>query len=519
MQRFQVPDVIITDVIASHGKWRASKPAVICEDDSITWGDFNRRVNQAANRLRALGLAKGDKASLLCGNCIEMLISLFGIIKAGGVAVPLSVMVQGESLARMVVDSDSKFLLAQAPMAPVMNAFRDQFTAIAPEGYVVIGGQAPGWTPFYDFLLPAADTEPGVRLVYEDPINIMYTSGTTGVPKGILHNHHNRTHFALSFGMDFRCDSSAVSIVTTALYANGTWLTMLPTIFGGGTLVVMTKFEPQEFLALAARHRCTHTFMVPTQFTVLLEQENFGQYDLSSMRVWLSAGSPFRPQTKREVLERFPGELMELWGLTEGVATTLKPEHMRAKTESVGLPLVGWDVAIIDEQGQRLPPNQSGEIVAFSVFLMPEYYKLPDKTQEAIWLDEQGRTFLRTGDMGKLDEDGFLYVLDRKKDMIISGGINIFASDIEEVAAKHPAVADVAVIGLPHPKWGETPVALVIPKPEAAAGAGEIKDWLNPRLAKYQRVSQVIIRQDFPRNVLGKVLKRELRDEYQNLAG
>ncbi len=238
--------------------------------------------------------------------------------------------------------------------------------------------------------------------------------------------------------------------------------------------------------------------------------------DLASMRMWVSAGSPFRTQTKQEVLQRFPGELAELWGLTEGVATTLKPEDMQRKTDSVGIPLVGWDVRIIDDQGRELPPGEVGEIAAFSAFLMPEYYKLADKTAEAIWINERGRTYLRTGDMGKLDEDGFLYIMDRKKDMIISGGINIFASDLEQVASRHPAVKDVVVIGFADEKWGETPVALVILNEGAAVSETELLDWVNPKLAKYQRLRKIVFREeDFPRNALGKVLKRELREAYQ----
>jgi len=314
--------------------------------------------------------------------------------------------------------------------------------------------------------------------------------------------------------IDYRIDSSAVNIVTTALYANGTWLTMLPTVFAGGTLVVMPAFDPQAFLELVQKEKCTHTFMVPTQFTVLLEQPDFDSYDLSSMRIWNSAGSPLRTQTKAEVIKRFSGELVELWGLTEGVATTLKPEDMENKMESVGRPLVGWDVRIIDAEGRELPRGEAGEIVAFSSFLMPEYYKLPDKTAEAIWLDAAGKTYLKTGDMGKLDEDGFLYILDRKKDMIISGGINIFASDIEDVLNRHPAVQDAIVIGVPHPKWGETPIAIVIARPGVSISEQELMAWVNPKLAKYQRIARVEFRDDFPRNAMGKVLKRELRAPY-----
>jgi acyl-CoA synthetase (AMP-forming)/AMP-acid ligase II len=515
MKRFENLDVIITDIMASHGKWRTDKTAIICEDRRITWGEFNQRINKVANGLMGLGLQKGEKVSLLMANRIEVLEILFGTVKAGGVIVPLSAMVPGDSLARMIIDSDSKFLFVGPGLGDVIGPYLGEFKNIAKEGFFSVGGNSAGWNSYEPLLDESSDEEPGVKLIYEDSFNIMYTSGTTGVPKGILHTHHNRTQFASMFAIDYRIDSSAITIITTALYANGTWLTMLPTVFVGGTLVIMTKFEPKDFLELVQKHKCTHTFMVPSQFTVLLEQSYFDRYDLSSMRIWNSAGSPLRAQTKQKVLERFSGQLLELWGLTEGVATTLKPEDMERKMESVGLPLVGWDVAIIDDKGQELRRGEVGEIVAFSSWIMPEYYKLPDKTAEAIWLDKRGRTFLKTGDMGKLDEDGFLYILDRKKDMIISGGINIFASDIEEVLTRHPKIRDAAVIGIPHPKWGETPMALVILKEGSSASAKEVMEWVNPKLAKYQRISRLEFHNtDFPRNALGKVLKRKLREPY-----
>jgi acyl-CoA synthetase (AMP-forming)/AMP-acid ligase II len=285
-------------------------------------------------------------------------------------------------------------------------------------------------------------------------------------------------------------------------------------MFVGGTLIIMPEYDANIFLQQVQEEKCTHTFMVPTQFKMLLDHPELDRYDLGSMKIWLSAGSPFLKQDKDAVLEKFPGELVELWGLTEGVATTLKPEDMQKKTASIGIPPVGWDVGIIDEEGNLLPPGKAGEIIGFSSFLMPEYFNLPDKTAEAIWQDEHGKTYLKTGDMGKLDEDGFLYILDRKKDMIISGGINIFASDIEEILAKHPEVQDCTVIGIPHEKWGETPLALAIMYKGATISEEGLKEWLNGKVAKYQRVSGLIFKDDFPRNALGKVLKKELRQEH-----
>jgi len=262
------------------------------------------------------------------------------------------------------------------------------------------------------------------------------------------------------------------------------------------------------------RERGTHTLMVPTQYIVTMAHEDFPRRDLSSLRVMISVGSTLRKDTKANILAKFPGELFELYGLTEGVGTLLMPEDMQRKLGSVGLPYGGGDIRIIDDAGRELPRGEIGEIVGYGSGLMRGYHNRPDLTQAAIWRDEQGRSYLRTGDVGRLDEDGYLYILDRKKDMIISGGVNIYASDIEHVFGEHPDVQDVTVIAMPHEKWGETPLALVIPRAGASTTPEELAAWANARLGKYQRVARVEFRDEFPRNALGKVLKRELRALY-----
>ena len=218
---------------------------------------------------------------------------------------------------------------------------------------------------------------------------------------------------------------------------------------------------------------------------------------------------------KQRVLDRMGQGLMELYGITEGIGTTLKPEEILTKTGSVGTPIGGTDMRIIDDKGLELPQGEMGEIVGYGPGMMTGYHNRPEATAEAIWRDEQGRTFLRTGDVGRFDEEGFLYILDRKKDMIVSGGVNVFASDIEEVFLQHADVHEVAVIAVPHEKWIETPLALVRLRPEAAVTEDELKDWVNLRVAKHQRVSGLEFREEeFPRNALGKLLKRQLREPY-----
>jgi acyl-CoA synthetase (AMP-forming)/AMP-acid ligase II len=236
--------------------------------------------------------------------------------------------------------------------------------------------------------------------------------------------------------------------------------------------------------------------------------------DTSSLQVMLSAGSPMRRETKRETIRRFGNKLHEIYGFSEGFATMLKPHHPESKFDTVGTPVLGFELRILDDAGRELPRGEIGEIAGYGAGIMKGYHNRPEQTAALIWRDARGRSFIRSGDIGRLDADGFLSIVDRKKDMIISGGFNVFPADIEQIVAGHPAVLDVSVIGVPHDKWGETPLALVVTKPGMTLEAAELKDWANARLAKHQRLVAVEFREEFPRNALGKVLKRLLRDPY-----
>ncbi|HYN25644.1 MAG TPA: AMP-binding protein [Pyrinomonadaceae bacterium] len=514
MEKFETPYVAITDAIASLAKWRPDRTALVCEDQRLTWREFNQAIDRVANGLIKGGLRKGDKVSVLMLNSIEMLEIMMGTVKAGGVIVPLSVMLTAESLATMISDSDSRFIFVGAPFARVIDSIRRDLLNISSEGFFVVGDETEGWIDYQRWRDEFTDAPPQVRLTPEDDFNLIYSSGTTGTPKGIAHTHYARQQTAYILAIEFRFDLNSIAVITTPLFANGTWIMMLPSLTVGSTLVVMPQFDPKKFLDIVERERATHTFMVPTQYIVTMDVPEFDRFDLSSLKTLLSAGAPLRADTKARMLQSFGGGVFELYGLTEGIATRLRPEEMESKLASVGTTIFGGDIRIIDDAGSEVPRGEAGEIVGYSSALMRGYYKKPEETAAAVWKDEMGRTYLRTGDVGKLDEDGFLYILDRKKDMILSGGVNVFPKDIEDVVARHEAVADVAVIGIPHEKWGETPLAIVVRKKGSTSSTEELRDWTNARLAKHQRIAGIEFRDGLPRNALGKVLKKELREPY-----
>ncbi|HBQ41882.1 MAG TPA: long-chain fatty acid--CoA ligase, partial [Halieaceae bacterium] len=264
----------------------------------------------------------------------------------------------------------------------------------------------------------------------------------------------------------------------------------------------------------AARERITHTAMVPIQFQRVVEHLQAEGGDVSSLQAMMSCGSPLREGLKRDIFAHFPCGIIELYGLTEGIITTLEPEDAEGRWASVGRPLIGTDLRILDEDSRELPHGVAGEIVSRGRISMPGYWRRDDANAEAEYIDAAGRQWLRSGDIGYVDEEGFLYIVDRKKDMILSGGQNVYPQDIEAVLVQHAQVSDVAVIGIPSARWGESPLALVVPASNATTAEGELLAWANARLGKQQRLAELKFVDALPRNPNGKILKRELRMQF-----
>lgn len=514
MQTFeQLPVITPSDLVASHARVTPDRTAVVCGPTRLTWREFDERITRVANGLLALGLRRGDKVALLMSNSVEMVEILLGINRAGCVMVPLSLLAPPDALARMIDDAGAGALFVSGGAIPLIepvvagqSRLGDRIFAVEPAG--TAGRDYAVWRD------SQATARPAVRLSLADECIIIYSSGTTGAPKGIVHTQYNRSSMALGIAAEFRFTTTSIALVTTPLYANGTWLMLMPALLVRAPLVIMPKFEPGATLELIARERVTHTLMVPPQYTAVLAHPALATTDLSSLELLASAGSTMRADVKRRIMTAMAPRLLELYGLTEGIATILRPEEVLEKAESVGTSMLGGDIRIIDSNGHELRAGEVGEIVGYGSGLMKGYHNRPEATADAVWLAGDGRTFLKTGDIGKLDEDGYLYILDRKKDMILCGAMNVYPRDIEEVAATHPDVADVTVIGIPDPKWEEVPMALVVLNAGADPDPEALRAWINERVGKHQRVARVAIRDGFPRNALGKVLKKELRVEY-----
>ena len=313
--------------------------------------------------------------------------------------------------------------------------------------------------------------------------------------------------------MDY--DKGARTLLSTPLYSNTTIVAFLPTLVGGSTVHLMPKFDARGLLEIIEREKITHAMLVPVQYKRIMDVPDFDSFDLTSMKIKLSTSAPLRADVKADVLARFPGNLIEYYGLTEGGGGTVLDTGLHPdKLHTVGKPGPGVTIKLIDGEGKEVPEGQIGEICGRGTAMMAGYYGREDLTRDYLWFDEKGDVYFRSGDMGSFDADGFLVLSDRKKDMIISGGLNIYANDLELVLLADPDVTDAAVIGVPSDAWGETPLGLVVLKDGAAASADEICARANEKLGKSHRLSAVEIRDVLPRSSIGKILKKDLRAPY-----
>lgn len=499
----------LATLVARNARHFPDRLAVVFEDQRFTWAQFSARVARTGNALRSLGIEKGDRVATVMPNCLELLETYWACTTIGAILVPLSPLMQASGLTSLLCDAGASCAIASRSVWPESAA------ADLPLKRIMVGSSVQEGLDYATITANASTEIEPAQCEEGDVFNIMYTSGTTGMPKGIVHTHGIRSLLALQMGNALRISSASVIVHSGALVFNGAFVTMLPAFANAGTYVLMPQFDAEKLMSVVEREFGTHIGVVPSQLIAMFDAPGFDAARLKSLESVMSLGAPLLQIYKDRLHDVLPGRLCEIYGLTEGFATFLDRRDARSKSGSVGAPLPFSSARIIDEQGRQLPPNKVGEIVGKGPLLMPGYHERPDLTAQAV---RDG--WLHTGDMGYVDADGFLYLADRKKDMIDSGGIKIYPKDIEEVVSQHPAVRDVAVFGVPHDKWGETPIAAVLLHGHSPTTADSIRDWVNERVAaKYQRLSEVVIHDDFPRSVAGKTLKRELREPYWERTG
>ncbi len=513
MAWFSPKPLLIPDIIALNATSLGTKDAIIDGDKVVSWAGFGAGTSQVANALYGLGLGHGDRVIVLMKNSYEMAEAMFGVICGGLVAVPLNVSITDAAVAGMIANSEAKAVIASDEHIARVESLRDQLAADVRDRLIGVKPAESGWHDYHELRDAADATTPEVSIEPGDECNIIYSSGTTGLPKGIVHDHSGREAWGSDMAVALRYHSGARTLCNLGLFSNINWVGILATFFAGGALVIQRRFDAISCFELIEREKITHTVMVPLQYQKLMECEDFGNYDLTSLDSYMCCGSPLAVSLKQDIIERLPGDLIELYGLTEGLVTILSPEDMIDKTDSVGRPCPGQYLAIIDDDGNILATGEAGEIVGQCRFMMAGYHANPEADEESTWVHPSGARWLRTGDIGKLDIDGFLYLVDRKKDMILSGGQNIYPADIEATIIEHAAVSEVAVVGVAHKKWGETPLAVVVLARGNVIDADELTAWANSRLGNQQRVAATVFIDELPRNPNGKVLKRELRTQ------
>jgi acyl-CoA synthetase (AMP-forming)/AMP-acid ligase II len=503
---FDQPFGTLSDALRLHARERADHPAVIDGDRVTTYAALDALVDRAATALQRDGVEAGGASAICAFSSLEYVVTFLAALRVGAAAAPLAPSSTAESLLVMLEDCAAPVLVLDAPAAQTLAPVAGRIRAKR----VSADGSDAG-TTFRAWLTPEGSAPTPAAISPDDAFNIIYSSGTTGAPKGIVQPHAMRWQQMRSAFYD----ADAVTLVATPLYSNTTLVSVIPTLAWGGTLVLMAKFDAERFLQLSEAHRATHAMLVPVQYRRLMDRPDFDGFDLSSYRLKFCTSAPFAASLKADVLKRWPGGLVEFYGMTEGGGSCMLLAHDHPdKLATVGRPMPGHDMRVIDEDGVELPPGAVGEVVGRSASMMVGYHNQPGKTREAEWFSPDGLRYIRTGDVGRFDEDGFLTLMDRKKDMIISGGFNIYPSDIEHELHQHPAVAEAAVIGVPSDAWGETPVAYVALKPGADASPEDVKAWVNGRVGKTQRLADLRLLDPLPRSAIGKVLKRELRDLY-----
>ncbi len=491
----------IAELIRLHAAHGPDRPALRDDARTLRYAQLDALMDRVAAALQRDGLKVGEAIAVCAASSVNYAALFLGALRAGVAVAPLAPSSTPASLARMVQDAQAPLLFQDASTADLLKNIDQGVRRIALDD-----------AAFESWLAPAGTRPEPAHIEASTPFNIIYSSGTTGEPKGIVQGHGMRWAHVRR-GAKYEYGPQTVTLLSTPLYSNTTLVVFFPTLAFGGCVSLMAKFDAGRYLRLAQVQRVTHTMLVPVQYQRLMAHPDFDAHDLSSFEYKFSTSAPFNAALKSDVLKRWPGGLVEFYGMTEGGGTCILEAHLHpAKLHTVGQPAEGSDIRLIDEAGHEVARGEAGEVVGHSAGMMTGYHRQPEKTREAEWFAPDGKRFIRTGDIGRFDAEGFLTLFDRKKDMIISGGFNIYPSDLEAVLRQHPAVLEASVVGVPSEAWGETPVGFAVRRSGVDIDTDALLQWTNDQLGKTQRLSRLVLVEELPRSAIGKVLKRELRD-------
>src|SRR5690625_135735 len=492
----------------------ADKNALTFKGREFTYREFNERINQLGHALQDIGVKKGDKVAFMLFNCNELLEIIYACSKIGAVFVPINSRFVAPEVKHVLDDSESIILIYDQRFSREIE--RIQHDVHVKEWIHV--GQVDDLDSFeYErWIAGFSQAEPVlVEPLYElDTICFLYTGGTTGLPKGAVRSHRSLYMVGLLFSIEFSIGRNGKGLVVGPLFGAAALSISMPNLFVGNSLHIMENFHPLEVLKAIDEEKPTTTFLAPPMFEAIfsLPEEVQNQYDLSSMKSLISVGAPLQTRTKERILAAFPGvELNEFYGASEhGGSTNLYPEYQEKKDRSVGLPMLGMQVKLLNEEKEEVAPHEVGEFFVKGLTLCDGYYNNPTATEEAF---QDG--WLGLGDLVSQDEEGFYYIVDRKQDMILSGAINVYPAEIEEVLYKHPKIADVAVIGIPHEKWGEVPMAIIVKREGESLEMSDIRTFCEGHLDRFKLPHSVDFVSDLPRSLQGKLLKFQIRDKYR----
>ncbi len=512
------------EILRVHAKKYPEKLAVKSWDGNAwSYSDLNVRTDKLANGLLDMGLRKGDRVATMLFNCTEFVEVYCALAKAGLVVTPVSWRYVPKEVEYVVEDSDARAMIVCEEFTDSIDQLRPGFSKIDSGNYIVVGEAAPsGYVNYDELVARSPDHKPRVRVDSKDTWVQIYTSGTTGYPKGAVRSHESYLAFFLINAVEFGFSEKDNGMIIMPLFhVNSTFYGLIFLYIGASLFVGRDRgFDPVGLLKIVDREKITFVSLIPTHYSLILEvpEETRRSFDTSSLHKLLCSSAPARSRIKRGILECFPGvELYEAYGSTEaGLVTILKPEDQLRKIGSMGRACLGVDlIKLLDEKGREVGVGEIGELYSKGPMMFDEYNKMPEKTRASF----KGE-FFSAGDLVRRDEEGYYYIVDRKDNMIITGGEHVYPSEVEETISQHPKVRDVAVIGLPDDRWSEAVTAVVVLKDGENAADKEIIEWCRGKMAGYKKPKKVIFinYSEMPRSATGKVLHRRLRERFaQNL--